>query len=202
MKRYLLLLAITILCATAGANTLSEALDASRRGDFQAAYPLWVSLAESGDDKAMVEVGLMHHRGQGVEVNYAVAMDWYLKAYKRNGDALNNIGVMYRDGLGVQKNRKISYLLFLLVHMEGIGGEATVMRANRNLRREIAEQPKADLQEAVCYTVHYLVAYVESRGSLTDVPDHLRASSTRKRIKELGWWAPGEVGQFDCPAGT
>src|SRR5262245_35515722 len=42
------------------------------------------------------------------------AMDWYLKAYEiGDGDALNNIGVMYRDGLGVaafalERQRKLS----------------------------------------------------------------------------------------------
>jgi TPR repeat protein len=127
-------------------------------------------------------------------------MDWYLKAYHRNGDAINNIGVMYRDGLGVPVNRKISYLLFLLVHMEGIGGQITVSRANRNLSREVAELQKETLQDAVCYTMQYLVAYVESKGKLQGVPDELRSSSERKRIKELSWWMPGEVGQFECPA--
>jgi TPR repeat protein len=78
-------------------------------------------------------------------------MDWYRKAFQRNGDALNNIGVTYRDGLGGPQNRQVAYLLFLLVHMEGIGEQETVMRANRNLRREIAEQPKAELREAMLY---------------------------------------------------
>jgi hypothetical protein len=47
-----------------------------------------------------------------------------------------------------------------------------------------------------------LQAYVRSRGELKEVPEHLRASPERKRIGELGWWLPGEVGRLDCPAGT
>jgi hypothetical protein len=184
------------------ADTLSDALDAKKRGDFATAYPLWVALAENGDDKAMIEVGLMHHRGQGVPRDYGLAMDWYLKAFRKNGDALNNIGVMYRDGLGVQRNRKIAFLLFLTVHMVGMGNEATVSRANGNLRREIAELPLQERQEAICYTMDYLIAYVESRGTITQVPENLRASSGRKRIKDLDWWAPGELGTFACPATT
>lgn len=184
------------------AATRESALEATRRGDYAAAYPLWVALAEAGDDTAMVEVGLMHHRGQGVPVDHSSAMSWYLKAFRKNGDAINNIGVMHRDGLGVPVNRRISYLLFLLVHMEGIGGQSTVSRANRNLRREIAEVPRKEQQQATCYTMHYLVAYVESRGQLQGVPEHLRASVDRKRIRELSWWLPGELENFECDPGT
>ena len=68
-------------------------------------------------------------------------MDWYLKAIDKNGDAVNNIGVMYRDGLGVDKNRKVAHALFLTVHLTGMGGESTVMRANRNSARDRRASP-------------------------------------------------------------
>ncbi|MDH3316537.1 MAG: sel1 repeat family protein [Gammaproteobacteria bacterium] len=202
MRRLFLTISLCLYVAFAWAETLSEALEAGRRGDFAAAYPLWVELAETGDDKAMVEVGLMYHLGRGVNRDYTMAMDWYLKAFRRNGDAVNNIGVIYRDGLGVAKNRKIAYLLFLTVHMTGMGNQTTVSRANRNLRREIAELPLSEREEAICYTMEYLIAYVEAKGDLDGIPENLRASPARKRIKALDWWLPGEVGEFDCPPNT
>jgi hypothetical protein len=202
ISRFLLL---GILCLVVGISHASEAvdkaLDAMNRGDYDAAYSMWVSLAEAGDDKAMVEVGLMHHQGLGRPVDYTAAMDWYLKAFERNGDALNNMGVMYKEGHGVTKNRKIAYLLFLTVHMEGMGNEETIMRANRNLRREIAELSSREKEEALCYTGAYLDAYVRNRGVLTGISSRkLRPSRQRKRIRDFGWWAPGEIGKFDCPA--
>lgn len=203
MKCYL---AITLLIlfgsAIATADTLSDALSAKQRGDFTAAYPLWQSLAEGGDHKAMVELGLMHHQGQGGPVAYDKAMEWYLKAYNKNGDALNNIGVMYRDGLGVKVNRKIAYILFLTIHMTGMGNQATVSRANRNLRREVEEASTTDKQEAVCYTMEYVKAFIESKGTLEGIPNELRASPERKRIRDFNWWLPGEVGTFACPENT
>jgi hypothetical protein len=197
-----MVLVMSCVLSSAGADTLRDALDAKRRGDFQAAYPLFVSLAEKGDDKAVIEVGLMHHFGLGVPRDYVKSMDWFLKVFHKNGDAVNNIGVMHRDGLGVKANRKIAYVLFLTVHMTGMGGEATIMRANRNLRREIAELPVAEKQEALCFTLPYVVAYVEARGALDGIPENLRASAERKRIKELNWWAPGEIGEYSCPPHT
>lgn len=202
MRLFLRLLLLAFWAQIAHADTLSEALAAKSRGDFAAAYPLWVELAEGGNDKAAIEVGLMHHLGQGVPQDYALAMDWYLKVFPKNGDALNNIGVMYRDSLGVQQNRKIAHLLFLTVHMAGMGNQATVMRANRNLRREISELPLAERQESLCYTSQYLMAYVKSKGGLEGIPENLRASPERKRIKELNWWLPGEVGEYSCPRNT
>lgn len=191
-----------LLSTAAVAVELRDTIAAMQRGDFAAAYPAWVELAEQGNDKAAIEVGLMHHLGRGRPVNFGEAMGWYLKAFANNGDAWNNIGVMYRDGLGVPQNRKIAHLLFLTVHMTGIGGEATVMRANRNLRREIAELAPAERSESLCFTMAYLRAYVGSRGELKGVPEELRASAQQRRIRELNWWLPGEVGNSACPEGT
>lgn len=193
------LLALSLLFPTiVGADTLSDAIAAKNRGDFETAYPLWVKLAEAGDDKALLEVGLAHYLGRGKPVDYGIAMDWFLRAFRRNGDAVNNIGVMYRDGLGVPTNRKIAYLLFLTVHMTGMGTQSTITRANSNLRREMAELSLEDRQQALCYTMEYVVAYVESKGTLDAVPERLKASPTRKRIRDFNWWQPGEMGAFAC----
>jgi TPR repeat protein len=199
MKQAALAMLMSCCLSSVHADTLNDAMDARDRGDFEAAYPLWVSLAEQGDDKAAIEVGLMYHQGQGVPKDYAKAMDWYLSVFRKNGDAWNNIGVMYRDGQGVTVNRKIAYVLFLTVHMTGMGSQSTIMRANRNLRREMEELSLAERQEAICWTMQYVVAYVEARGDLAGIPEDLRPSAERKRIKDLDWWAPGEVAEFTCP---
>lgn len=177
-------------------STLNRALQAGASNDFVTALPLWEQLGNEGEKKAMVEAALIYHQGLGRPVDYTKALDWYLKA--KNGDSINNMGVMFRDGTGLPQNRKIAYLMFLTVHMQGMGNEATIMRANKNLRREIAEIPQKDISDALCYTMAYLVAYVESRGRITGIPENLRASSERKRIKELDWWLDGEIAAYKC----
>lgn len=179
---------------------IDRGLSAEARGDYVAALKVWEQLAHQGDDKAMTNAGVIYQNGTGVTADYEKALDWYLKSV--NGDALNNMGVMYRDGTGVPQNRKIAYLLFLAVHMDGMGYEETIMRANRNLRRELAELPQEDTDEALCYTMGYLKAYIESRGKLVGIPPKLRASARRPRIKELGWWSKDEIAPYACPAGT
>jgi len=179
-----------------------SAIKAMREKNYKTAYSLWRILSNRGDTHATVQLGLMHHRGQGRLVNYKEAMNWYLKVHETNGDALNNIGVLHRDGLGVTKNRKIAYILFLKIHMTGMGGERTVLRANRNLRREMTKLSKKDKHEALCYTSSYVDAYIKNKGSIKGIPQNLRASPTNKRIKELNWWIPGEIDDFSCPKNT
>lgn len=165
----------------ANAPMIERGLSAEERGDYVEALKVWEQLAARGDDRAMTNAGVIYQNGDGVPVDNEKALDWYLKAM--NGTALNNMGVMYRDGAGVPRNRKVAYLLFLTVHMEGLGDEQDIMRANRNLRREIAELSQQERDDAHCYTMRYLKAYIESRGKLVGVPANLRASETRPRVK-------------------
>ncbi len=210
MKQFLLLLVLFFpICVSseesadnASMELVKKALKAETVGDYETTYSIWASLYEKGDYKAAVSAGLMHHQGTGMPVDYVKAMDWYLKAVNYNADAMNNIGILYRDGLGIKKNRKISYLLFLTIHMEGMGDEETVMRANRNLRQEIDELPLIERQEALCYSLGYMAAYVESRGNTQKSPREIRETGKQPRVRDLGWWAPGEVGEFTCPANT
>ena len=159
-------------------------------------------LAAQGDVAAMVELGLVHHTGKGVTVDYVKAMDWYLKAYaKYDGDALNNIGVLFRDGLGVPKNQKVAYLLFLIVHMEGLGVEATQSRAGRNLSRLVESLPRKEIEEALSYTLPYLSQIVVSRGKNLAIGNDVLPAHDRLRFRDADWWLDSERKQmnFESP---
>lgn len=178
---------------------IDHALAAAARGDVAEELSLWEQLGNEGDQKAMVEAGVIYQKGRGGIRDYDKALAWYLKSM--HDMALNNMGVMYRDGEGVPKNRRIAYLLFLFVHMQG-NDVAAITYANRNLRQEVAELPKDEIKAALCYTPDYFKAYLMSRGALVGVPPDLRASADRKRFKDLGWWAKDGIKPYDCPADT
>jgi uncharacterized protein len=100
MKTQLILLLAILATICAAHAGVKEALAAKDRGDHETARKEFEALASQGDDKAMVDLGVMYHFGEGVKQDYGKAMDRYLKAFKKgNGDAYSNIGVMYRDGL-------------------------------------------------------------------------------------------------------
>ncbi len=180
---------VLLICSQAIAASKSE----------RAAYE---AKAAKGDTAAMVELGLIHHRGEDVPVDYAKAMDWYLKAYEKfDGDAFNNLGVMYRDGLGVVKNGKIAYLLFLAVHMEGLGDEGTQNRAGRNLSRLAESLSEKELHEALSYTWPYVDQIVKSRGKTTSIGRDVLPAKDRPRIRDNDWWLDSErkAMTFDSP---
>lgn len=182
---------------------MAFSLFALTSGDAAPGPDEWEGLARKGDVKAMISLGIMYHTGDGVDVDYAKAMDWYLQAYTRkDGDALNNIGVLFRDGLGVPKNLKVAYLLFLGVHMEGLGTEATQMRAGRNLGRLGQSLRKEELYEALSYTWAYVDQVVKSRGKNLNVGKDVLPAKKRPRIRDNDWWLEDEREQmkFVSPA--
>lgn len=188
-------------CLSEG-DTIQDAIVADRRGAHAEALRIYTAHAERGNPVAMQTLGLKYYKGEGVPQDYCTAMDWFVKAVDRNADALNALGVMHRDGKCAPVNRKIAYDVFLTVHMRGLGGEATQMRANQNLRREVAELPKADVQEALCYTERYLLKYIIEKGRLGGAPAEVLPSDKNLRIKEMSWWSEGERKgmDFTCPA--
>lgn len=158
----------------------------------------WEGLAKKGDVEAMISLGVMYHTGDGVEVDYTKAMDWYLQAYAKNdGDALNNIGVLFRDGLGVPKNEKIAYLLFLGVHMEGLGTEGTQMRAGNSLGRLSQSMKPENIYEALSYTWAYVDQVVKSRGKDLKVGRAVLPTKQQPRIRDNNWWLDSERKRMD-----
>ncbi len=193
----------TCVLTMPGNAGVQEGLSAIDRGDYETAYREFNALAEAGDDIAMVTIGLWFHEGTGFEQDYVKAMDWYLKAFKRgNGDAYNNIGVLYRDGLAVKANLPIAYVLFLLTHLRGLGSDATQIRANSNLRRIIEATSDSERTLGLCMTEEYVRAFVMSRGSLKAPKRKHLPSRRRPRIKDnKSLWLPSEARQmnFQCP---
>ncbi len=60
-------------------------------------------------ESAMYDIGNMYCDGVGVEQDYAVAMEWYLKAADLgHTTAIDNIGWMYRDGIGVEQDYTVA----------------------------------------------------------------------------------------------
>jgi hypothetical protein len=83
--------------------------------------------------------------------------------------------------------------------MEGLGSESTQMRVNSHLRREAAELPSAEIEEALCYTWEYVLAYVESRGELAEPPEDVLPSSGKTRLKDNNWWLDSERKNLSFP---
>lgn len=172
-----------------------EAVAFLNSGEFEAARKELVLLAENGDTKAMVTLGQLFYAGKFGQIDYPEAKDWWLKAYQAdNADALSNIGVLYRDGLGVEQNLEIAYNIFLIVHMKGLGDQNTQIRNNGNLRKTMARMNQRQMRDALCQSEEYLYRFIETSEGTVDPP-----AAEEVRIKDKTWWLEGEVPAYECP---
>lgn len=95
--------------STAWADTLEQqfqqGLEATKRGDYQTAFKLWLPLAEQGNASIQFNLGLMYKKGQGIKQDDFEAVKWFRKAAEQGeANAQSNLGNMYVDGRGVKQD--------------------------------------------------------------------------------------------------
>lgn len=77
--------------------------------------------AEAGDASAQNSLGCAYHNADGVERDYAKAMEWYLKAAAQGEKyAESNIGILYRYGCGREKDLKTALTWYLKAAEHGL----------------------------------------------------------------------------------
>lgn len=87
------------------ANTIDDGLKAINNGDYQKAAVVFQKACDDGVASGCFNIGLMYHKGLGVNQNYQKALNLYKKACD-NGEAggCYNAGFIYGKGLGVIQN--------------------------------------------------------------------------------------------------
>lgn len=195
MKLHLLVfVTLTFLSGTVIANK-DQAILYLNSGQFEKAMQEFSLLAKNGDHVAMVALGNMHYRGKGTAQDYDKALDWWMKAYELgNPDAIANIGVLYRDGKGVEQNLMIAYDIFLLIQLKNIGGPETQFRNNSNIIKTVSRMNQHQIQEALCYSEEYIFRYLANRGEGTLV-QYREETSLKSMLKH----SPAlQIPQYDC----
>lgn len=192
---FFVFVAILVPLLEASVITGAKAYSLVETGQIKEGIEAFEKLAAQGDDLAMVQLGIYYYEGQSIKQDYGKAMDWWLKAYaKDNADAFVNLGVMHRDGLGVPKNKKVAYCVFLTTHMCGLGNESTQYRANSCLRRIMPEMTIDEVKGCLSnYSYEYIKAYLLSRGKMEEVPDEHKPSKDNPAFKDTGWFLDGEL---------
>ena len=86
------------------------AVVAKNEEDIETALGHYNKVVEEGTEPlyiayAMNNLGHMYRNGEGVEQDYAKAIEWYTKAADLgDADAMNNLGYMYEHGVGVEQD--------------------------------------------------------------------------------------------------
>src|SRR2546430_2546890 len=100
-------LSLTFLSSPALALTQDEASalgQRAARADAAAAAQL-LRAANAGDAEAALAIGLLYYRGQPVEQDFKVALEWLMKAADGGSVAAMNLaGHFFQEGLGTAQD--------------------------------------------------------------------------------------------------
>jgi cell division septation protein DedD len=120
-----------------------KGLAAYQRGQYTAAFDVWLVLGKRGHAIAQYNLGQMYRKGQGVKENAAKAAEWYrLAAIGNHPWAQYNLGAMYVRGLGVPRDNIEGYKWLSLAAARG---DKDAARARVQLAKRM---PGADIAAA------------------------------------------------------
>lgn len=116
MKKTSLILLSTLLFlfSTIAKAEFNDGVVAYTMQDFDKAFPVFQSLAETSDHAmAQYWLGMMYLKGQGVEQDYENAGKWFRKAAEqRIPQAQYKLGDLYYRGNGLPKDYESAYIWF------------------------------------------------------------------------------------------
>ena len=103
--KIILLLSFVLLQVNAYANSFEEGKQAYLKKDYVTALKILKPLAENGNAKAQITMGLMYDYGHGVDKDPAESIKWYRMAAEQGEPLVQlDLGIKYFQGQGVKQN--------------------------------------------------------------------------------------------------
>ena len=91
------------IAGTAIAGAFEDGAAAYQRGDYEAAYLRWHSIAELGDRNAQYNIARLYYQGKGVPQDFGEAARWYRRAASPRTLCAVFLGVMLASGKGIRR---------------------------------------------------------------------------------------------------
>ena len=145
------------------ATGYTEGVAAYERGDYKTALREIKPLAERGNAKAQLILGIMYGEGEGVPKNHREAARWYRKAAEQgNADAQASLGALYTLGQGVPLNYREATKWYRKAAVQG----------NPAAQHNLGIMYKEGLGVPRNYTLAYMwIRLAENRGKKTAAKD-------------------------------
>ena len=100
--------------------------------DFQKAYASWAPLAESGDNAAQYNIGILYQYGLGVPQDVSEAVKWYMKSAEAGfADASMHLGDLYASGFFGEPDDTAALIWYEKAEKQGHIGAETKLAATR-----------------------------------------------------------------------
>ena len=128
MRIVLMIVLFVAIAAAVSSQDFNKGAAAYHNGDYATALKEWKPLAEQGDVRAQLILGIMYSysNGIGVPQDSKEAVKWYRLAAEQ-GDALAqfNLGIMYGAGQGVLQDNVLAHMWFNVSAANGsdVGGK-------------------------------------------------------------------------------
>ena len=183
---------IIVLAALAGAAVLAraepgragayeEAIIDEQLGYHREAFRKFSTLAVRGHPEATFRLAALWHKGRGTPQNYDKAHATYLRAARLGStNAQNNLGLLFRDGLGVESDPVAAYAWFALAAAR----DNRVARENRNhLRHRLSAEQLRRAQAQAERTMHGLKQAARMASTAVDTKgDVARSPATTSEV--------------------
>lgn len=175
--------------------TLDAAEAARERGDGQARVMAFQSLAKRGDGHAAQAIGLMYLNGDLVPKNPTEAYQWFYMAWSlADYDGLNAMGVMLRDGIGINRDLSLAQAAFMLA-TAAARDKTSRDRAQSNSER-LGPQIDADgFRQIACFSLGSLDG--ELRKPVQALQTLAPAKAITNSDRKLGTLIPRLSANFD-----
>lgn len=107
--KYFMLMIIVVFAALNSASLFAATYEQGKTfyeaGDYHKAYEIWRPLAKSGDRGAQFSLGILYHKGEGVDQAAKTATHLFKAAAEQDhAGAQYNLGNAYKHGRGVEQN--------------------------------------------------------------------------------------------------
>ena len=117
---FYIVVGFVLMLTVSGCTDYQAGEDAYNRGDYETAFKKFLPLAEQGDARAQVYLGLLYEKGNGVPQNDTEAVKWFrLAADQGKAYAQSILGEMYLEGKGVPQNDTKAVKWFRLAAVQG-----------------------------------------------------------------------------------
>jgi TPR repeat protein len=121
--------------------------DIGQEVDYKAAYPYLLVAAEAGNPDAQNIIGVMLENAKGVDMDAALAEQWYRKAAKQgHNKAQSNLGLILGPEVD-ERERRLESLTWLLVATRK--GEITAQKMLEQVREGVRPEDMAQAEQLV-----------------------------------------------------
>jgi TPR repeat protein len=183
-----LLAASCIGVAVAGsaiAGPFEDGAAAYQRGDYEAAYLRWHSIAELGDRNAQYNIARLYYQGKGVPQDFGEAARWYRRAASR-GELYAQffLGVMFASGKGVPQDYSAAAFWYRKSADQGAPEAQANLGALYHSGQGVPQDPVAAYKWYDLAVSRFTAADAKNRDEIIKRRDEMASHMTPEEIAE------------------